>query len=171
MEGVNDKKENTTIVTLSAKVYETDREDILKFAKTFPNVRDGFTEIVKRIQAEPETITIEVPIEKNLEQVFEFSSYKAFLEPTDTHPSDTIKRALEFANTAKENVKEDTIVIPGRVLEFTPTMETKLTALRRYLKSKGKVPTEATEKQFLEKFIEVLLNKHIDNNFDFLNKD
>lgn len=166
-------KESKTVV-LTARINEVDREQILSFAKSFGTLQAGFSEVAKRIQAEPEKI--EVYVEKNIEQVFEFASYQLFKLPMDTHPSDAIKRGLEYANEAKlnESIEKQTPVTSlqtGHLLEFNDEMNENIIKLRRVLKSQGKIPKEWTDKEFLEKLCTQLLQKHIDKNYEYLNKN
>jgi hypothetical protein len=167
---MSEQNEKIETEVLTARVRVADKKTIMDFAKSseFENVHDGFHEIAKRIHATPETITIEVPSEKNIEQVFEFESYSNFVHPTDTSIVESIQRALAFA---KKQCDIPTVIVPGRVLDLTPEMEKKATLLFRFLKSKNKIPTDATEKEYYDKLFEKLLTRHIDNNFDFINKE
>lgn len=163
--------ENKTVV-LTARIGEEDKKEILNFAKNYGTQQQGFSEIVKRIKAEPERVEVEV--ERNIEQVFPFALYSAFREPTDTHPSESITRALEYANGAKEHENEskeplinEPVDLPGLRLEFSPDMLEKATKLRRLLHKQGKIP-ETTEKEFLERLFADLFYRHIDNKHEYL---
>jgi hypothetical protein len=159
--------ENKTVV-LTARIGEEDKKEILDFAKGIGTQQQGFAEIAKRIKAGPERVEVEV--EKNIEQVFPFGLYGAFREATDTHPSETIIRALEYANAAKEqenDPKEDPVNLPGINLEFPAEMMEQATKLRRLLHKQGKIP-ESTEKEFLEKLFFELFERYIDNKHEYL---
>lgn len=162
--------ENKTVV-LTARIGEDDKKNILDFAKEFGTQQQGFAEIAKRIKAGPERVEIEV--EKNIEQVFPFALYSAFREPTDTHPSESITRALEYANSAKDQEGDEPDPAPtpppapGVNLEFPEKMLEQATKLRRLLHKKGKIP-ESTEKEFLEKLLHQLFERYIDNKHEYL---
>ncbi len=159
--------ENKTVV-LTARIGEEDKKDILDFAKGFGTQQQGFAEIAKRIKAEPDRVEVEV--ERNIEQVFPFALYSVFRESTDTHPSESIIRALEYANAAKgqENVpQEDPVTLPGLNLEFSSELLETATKLRRLLHKQGKIP-ESTEKEFLERLFADLFKRHIENKHEYL---
>lgn len=56
------------------------------------------------------------------------------------------------------------------IYEFTPQLKEKLTALRRYLKQKGRIPPEMTEIEFLQTFTGHCLQFYIDKNYTFINR-
>ena len=56
------------------------------------------------------------------------------------------------------------------IYEFTPQLKERLTALRRYLKQKGRIPPEMTEIEFLQMFTGHCLQFYIDKNYTFINR-
>lgn len=57
------------------------------------------------------------------------------------------------------------------IIGLQPPLNEKLTNLRRYLKSKNKIPAESTEAEFMQHFIEHAIKNHIEKNYSFLNRD
>lgn len=73
----------------------------------------------------------------------------------------------------KEVIKEvDRQLKTGEfIIGLQPPLSEKLTNLRRYLKSKNKIPAESTEAEFMQHFIEHAIKNHIEKNYSFLNRD
>lgn len=88
--------------------------------------------------------------------------------------ADIVKR-LKMPPTAeiKEVIKEvDRPLKPGEfIIGLQPALNEKLTNLRRYLKSKNKIPADSTEAEFMQHIIEHSIKNHIEKTYSFLNRD
>lgn len=76
--------------------------------------------------------------------------------------------------TTQEPVTIPMVLQPGQVIvSFNPEhkLGAKLTAMRRWLKNKEKIPADFSEQDFLNNLIETLLLAHISKHFDFLNRE
>lgn len=154
--------ENKKNEQFTARIKSEDKAFVTEYVKKYPTIHEGFSALLNVV--------------KN-------GTSLDLNEYTELYNELNIKFiALQEENNALQQANKDlTLDIEVRnqndrsnankyLLEFTKPFIAQLTNLRRLLKQQGKIPAESTELEFMQNFISEAMQKHVNNNYPFLNR-
>lgn len=144
----NTEKTNKT-VQFTARIKEDDKNYIETFLSQYKVKHEGFSEFVKRVQNNTNTVDT-FPYQLELEE---------------------LKKQLENIQTENQTLRQNQAQTSNAyLLTLPPDTEKKLNVLRRYLKEKNQIPKEDTPIEFVNQLVNHALNYYINNKHDYLNR-
>lgn len=113
--------------------------------------------------------------EVNQEDYQSLINEKESLQIVNQEQTDTITELIE-ANRAltlelEEKNAQMRLNANSFLIDLSPANAKKVRALRLLLKKQNKIPTESTEQEFTNRYVNQALDYLIRNKYDFLNKD
>lgn len=146
----------------TARIKADDKEFVTKYIKKYPTIHEGFSALVNVVKN-----GTSLDLTEYTEQINQLKNELSVLKDENNV---LIEANKDLTLDIEVRNQKDRANANKYLLEFTKPFIAQLTNLRRLLKQQGKIPAESTELEFMQNFISEAMQKHVNNNYPFLNR-